>query len=501
MSFDRRILANPAMISYVKAVPSLGPNTYPTPGSPAASVVDAPMTPSHAVRRTASTGPGNCFSPPESAHLLLHPPSAPYPRQGVPSQMTTPQRVLTRSFSYDRFAGTPPYTVSPLPCLVSMPNAPLAYPPYLTPESIPAKGSARKRTRQEAFGPHAKPLPATESTPQGTPIHGVPVASPLSGKSHSHTGPLATPNTANPTPSKATRPRETYSVLIARAILASPMHMARLSTIYRWISDAYPYFGSAESQGWQNSVRHNLSLNKSFIRIPADHLSTGGGKGDYWTIHPSHLDKFRHLMSPATGPPYAPPVYLARPPSPFYSPGSPIAYPMHHPYPLPSTKPHFAPSGLLSSDTTPLRDHPAAGRFYLNALTPGFSPSRGPVHHPAYYETPTKPSTARTGLVARYGLGAPPVMLPLHRTQPTATHRVDDAIPETPTAKRARKPVSPFPSAAASPVATPLLSPRTVPSASSQPQTPTLSPSSVISPLPTRTASPVSSFTIQSLLN
>ncbi|RKP37606.1 hypothetical protein BJ085DRAFT_17790, partial [Dimargaris cristalligena] len=91
---------------------------------------------------------------------------------------------------------------------------------------------------------------------------------------------------------KLEKPRETYSTLIARAILASPGRMARLSTIYRWISDHYPYFQTKESQGWQNSVRHNLSLNKSFIRIPADHFSNGGGKGDYWTIHSAHLEKF-----------------------------------------------------------------------------------------------------------------------------------------------------------------------------------------------------------------
>ncbi|EIE85644.1 hypothetical protein RO3G_10354 [Rhizopus delemar RA 99-880] len=77
------------------------------------------------------------------------------------------------------------------------------------------------------------------------------------------------------------KPPYSYATLIKYAIERSPGNKLTLSQIYQWVIDHYPYYGSAGS-GWKNSIRHNLSLNKSFIRVPRP--VNEPGKGSYWTV-------------------------------------------------------------------------------------------------------------------------------------------------------------------------------------------------------------------------
>ncbi len=40
-----------------------------------------------------------------------------------------------------------------------------------------------------------------------------------------------------------------------------------LSEIYAFLQQSFPFFRSTY-MGWKNSVRHNLSLNECFIKLP-----------------------------------------------------------------------------------------------------------------------------------------------------------------------------------------------------------------------------------------
>ncbi|KAL0280723.1 UNVERIFIED_CONTAM: hypothetical protein PYX00_001940 [Menopon gallinae] len=94
----------------------------------------------------------------------------------------------------------------------------------------------------------------------------------------------STTKKSNPGMRRPEKPPYSYIALIAMAIQNSPAKRLTLSEIYTYLQQRYPFFRS-EYQGWKNSVRHNLSLNDCFIKIPKG--LGRPGKGHYWTIDPS----------------------------------------------------------------------------------------------------------------------------------------------------------------------------------------------------------------------
>ncbi|KIM67911.1 hypothetical protein SCLCIDRAFT_1210054 [Scleroderma citrinum Foug A] len=78
------------------------------------------------------------------------------------------------------------------------------------------------------------------------------------------------------------KPFYPYSTLIRYAIKGSPTGKLLLEDIYYAIESRFPYFRTAPS-GWKNSVRHNLSLNPCFEKVPRP--LTDRGKGSYWTVN------------------------------------------------------------------------------------------------------------------------------------------------------------------------------------------------------------------------
>ncbi|NXI51101.1 FOXJ1 protein, partial [Chloroceryle aenea] len=92
------------------------------------------------------------------------------------------------------------------------------------------------------------------------------------------------------------KPPYSYANLICMAMEASDQPTITdqpkitLSAIYKWITDNFCYYRHADPT-WQNSIRHNLSLNKCFIKVPREKGEPG--KGGFWKLDPQYAERLK----------------------------------------------------------------------------------------------------------------------------------------------------------------------------------------------------------------
>ncbi|KAI0058603.1 winged helix DNA-binding domain-containing protein, partial [Artomyces pyxidatus] len=91
---------------------------------------------------------------------------------------------------------------------------------------------------------------------------------------------------ADPPPGE--KPDYPLPTLIKLAIHGSKNKRLTLQEIYTALEDRFTWFRertSGPGAAWKNSIRHNLSLRKCFLRV--ERPITEPGKGSYWMIDPA----------------------------------------------------------------------------------------------------------------------------------------------------------------------------------------------------------------------
>ncbi|KPI41595.1 Forkhead protein sep1 [Cyphellophora attinorum] len=85
------------------------------------------------------------------------------------------------------------------------------------------------------------------------------------------------------------KPPHSYAQMIAMAILRAPRRRLTLNAIYGWIEQTFLFYREKsaaaphkDKKSWRNSIRHNLSLNPAFVKVPRQ--KDEPGKGCFWVI-------------------------------------------------------------------------------------------------------------------------------------------------------------------------------------------------------------------------
>ncbi|WVF66868.1 hypothetical protein IAT40_001611 [Kwoniella sp. CBS 6097] len=82
------------------------------------------------------------------------------------------------------------------------------------------------------------------------------------------------------------KPTATFATIIHRSLQCLPRGRGTLGEVCNWVAGEWEWFRLNVDSGWQNSIRHNLSLNKAFLKVPRIPEDDPESKGSVWIIDP-----------------------------------------------------------------------------------------------------------------------------------------------------------------------------------------------------------------------
>ncbi|KAI2713339.1 transcriptional regulator family: Forkhead [Penicillium roqueforti] len=214
--------------------------------------------------------------------------------------------------SYSRVADGEPYGLGPLSQdLIGDPNGYLnSYRSHATPTltGTPSGLFFPQAGESHSDWPHLRPphvfrdqpynYPQLEAQPfQDSPLSPYSDASYHSPQSLAASSPAMTAQTADrlsPRSSSGDNREERpghppYSVLIYQALKDAPGNKLPLQSIYSWFEANTDKGGDPNAKGWQNSIRHNLSMNAGFEAVKEE-VGPGKKAVNFWRLTPEAIN-------------------------------------------------------------------------------------------------------------------------------------------------------------------------------------------------------------------